>query len=889
MSPIAGLAILCIAVQGTAAEPRYAFDAAAGKLPKTALPVHYAIELEPDMEKGTTVGLETVSIEVREPVARLVINAADLTISAASIDDEAQAATVALDAAAETATLSFRRPLTVGRHQLRIGFTGRINKLGRGLFSVDYPTAQGRKRMLATHLEPADARRVFPCWDEPAFKASFALTVTVPRASLAVSNMPVASEEPVTPTLKQVSFRPTPRMSSYLFVLAVGELERLSADVDDVAVSVVTTAGKRGQGRFALDSAARLLRYYNDYFGVKYPLPKLDLIAVPGGFGGAMENWGGITFFENRLLLDPTTMPSGARRGIFTFLAHEMAHQWFGNLVTTAWWDDLWLNEGFASWMEAKSADELHPEWRSWVNASAQKQRAMTLDARRSAHPIRHPVADESEAMAAFDGITYGKGQALIRMLEDYLGEDRFRDGIRRYMAEHAYSNSTTADLWRALETVSDKPVADIAAGFTEQPGVPLVVAQAVCVDGEQRLELRQERFTIAAGLPADEAPRRGVAAAHRWQVPVAFAAPAAPRASGTVLLGDRGEIAAGRCGDPLKLNFGDVGYYRVEYDAATRAALARSAALMAPADRVNLLADGWALVEAGRAEPQSYLDLVEEIGTSSDRAVWEQIIRTLERLDHLARDRPERDAVRSYARSRLRPALDRLGWEAAGAEGPDAEPLRARLIGALGRLGDRAVLAEAKRRFAGFLQDPAALRPPLREPVMHLVGLTADRATYDTLIALARKATGTGERVRYYTAAAGARDPSLAQRTLELTLTGELPSTLIGRVLNTVAADGEQPELAWNFVQQHFEALAERQGPSFPNYLVAGLMQNFTDRERAEELARFAPAHASSGGRTAAARAQEAIMISADLKARVLPAVADWIARRAQPRSSAQ
>src|SRR5215468_8130636 len=496
---------------GAAAESRYSFDATPGKLPKTVVPTHYAIELEPNLEDLTLAGAEVIDIEVREPTAQLVLNAVAMTLSAASIDNEAQSAVIALDAPAETVTLTFPQPLAAGAHKLRIGFSAQINKFGRGLFSVDYPTDKGKKRMLASHFEPTDARRMFPCWDEPAFKASFALTVTVPRALTAVSNMPVAREEPVTPSLTQVAFAPTPKMSSYLVVLAMGEFERLTAQADGVTVGVVTTLGKREQGRFALDSAVNLLRYFNDYFGVKYPLPKLDLIALPGGFGGAMENWGGITFFESRLLFDPAANPASARRGIFSILAHEMAHQWFGDLVTMAWWDNIWLNEGFASWMQAKAADALHPDWQTWLNASGSKQAAMSQDASRTTHPIQHPIANESEAMAAFDSITYAKGQAIIRMVENYLGEDAFRAGIRAYMRRHAYSNTTTADLWGALAATSGKPVTAVAAGFTEQGGIPLVIAQASCAGDSQRVALRQERFTIH-----DPAPQP-----QRWRVPV--------------------------------------------------------------------------------------------------------------------------------------------------------------------------------------------------------------------------------------------------------------------------------------------------------------------------------------------------------------------------------
>jgi aminopeptidase N len=526
----AAMLVVLLAHGGASAEPVFSFAATPGKLPKTVVPTHYAIELEPNFESLTLAGAETVDIEVREPTARVVVNAVNMTLTGASVDGGAQTATIALDAAAETATLTFPQPLAIGPHRLRISFSAQINAFGRGLFFVDYPTENGRKRMISSHLEPSHARRVFPCWDEPAFKATFALTVTVPRRFLALSNMPVAHEEPVTPDLKQVSFATTPKMSSYLFVLAAGELERLSAQADGVTVSVVTTTGKRAQGRFALDSAVDLLRYFNDYFGVRYPLPKLDLVAVPGGFGGAMENWGAITFFESRLLFDPAASGDAARRGIFSILAHEIAHQWFGNLVTMGWWDNLWLNEGFATWMQVKAAEHLYPQWQTWLNGNEQKQIAMSLDAQRTSHPVQEPVTNETEAMAVFDAITYSKGAALIRMLERYLGEDIFRAGVRKYTADHAYGSTTTADLWRALEAASGKPVAGIAAGFTEQAGVPLVVAQARCADGEQRIAVRQERFTVR---DPDAAPRR-------WQVPVAVGPLRALRGAETVLLADR-------------------------------------------------------------------------------------------------------------------------------------------------------------------------------------------------------------------------------------------------------------------------------------------------------------------------------------------------------------
>ena len=878
---IAAFASMLLASGTALAEPGFSFDTAPGKLPKTVIPVHYAIELTPDLRKLTLAGAETVDIEVGEPTAKVTLNAVNMALASAGVDDDAQRAEVSLDAATETATLSFSAPLAAGAHRLRMFFSARINSFGRGLFYTDYPTGQGTKRMISSQLEPADARRIFPCWDEPAFKATFALTVTVPKAFLAVGNMPVEREDQAAGDLKRVAFAPTPKMSSYLFVLSAGELERITADADGTMVGVVTTAGKSENGRFALENAVKLLAFYNDYFGVKYPLPKLDLIAVPGGFGGAMENWGGITFFESRLLFDPSSNPDSARRGIFSVIAHEMAHQWFGDLVTMGWWDNLWLNEGFASWMQEKAAEHFYPQWKTWLNGYGQKQYAMALDALRTSHPIQQPVADQSEAMVAFDAITYNKGQAFIRMLENYLGESAFRDGIRRYMAAHAYGNTTTADLWQALEAAAGKPVTAIAASFTEQDGVPLVIAETNCSGDDQRVTLRQERFAIVPVRSFTGNGEVGGLPARRWQVPIAIGEVGTARPPQILLLDGSAEIAGGTCGEAIKVNLGDIGYYRVEYGPIARAVLAKSLPRMAVEDRLNFMVDSWGLVQAGRAKPSSYFGAVDQLASTDHRAVWDQVINTFTALDFLAHGRAERPALQRYARAKLRPVFDRLGWDGSGSADDADTLLRVRLISVLGAFGDADIATEAKRRFKGFLQDPNSLPSALREAVSYVVGHSADRESYEALLALARNSTTTDERLRYYFAAASARDSALARDTLALTLTDELPNTIITGLINTVASSGEQGDLAWDFVQKNFDALTAKLGPSFRDLFIANFMTNFSDEAHAAELLHFAPAQATSGGRVMTARALETMAIAADLKARALPQIAAWISDR--------
>ena len=423
-------------------------------LPDNVTPLHYEISVDPDAKTLRFTGSEAVTIAVSAPTRTIVLNAADLKIGAVSLDGTATPK-VSLDEAAQTLTLGFAAPVTPGTHTLSIAWSGTINRSAAGLFAVDYKNDRGGdERLLVTQFEAADGRRFAPMWDEPARKATFRLTAATPEDDTAFSNMPVESKAKGANGKTLVTFATTPKMSSYLLFLGIGDIQRRTKRVGDTEIGMITRRGAIDQGDYALESAARLLTYYNDYFGTPYPLPKLDMIAAPGSsqFFSAMENWGAILYFDKALLLDPKVSSENDRQRIFTVVAHEMAHQWFGDLVTMAWWDDLWLNEGFASWMEGKASNDLNPDWNKAARDVAfERERAFAADAQSSTHPIVQHIATVDQISQAFDSITYAKGQAVIGMIEAAVGPDPFRAGVRSYMAKYKYGNTRTDQLWAEL------------------------------------------------------------------------------------------------------------------------------------------------------------------------------------------------------------------------------------------------------------------------------------------------------------------------------------------------------------------------------------------------------------------------------------------------------
>jgi len=872
----AGAALAVIFAAPAFAEKPFSFDGTPGKLPKTVVPTAYDIHLVTDVAKHAFSGRETVRVTVRKATARVTLNTLDMIVSAASADGNS-ATKIATDNKEQVTTLSFAKPLSVGTHALRLAYTGTMQRSPEGLFYQPYRDAAGDHVMISTQFESTDARRMFPSWDEPAFRATYQLEAAVPKTWMAVSNTPILSEKPAANDLKTVRFARTPKMSSYLVVLSAGDFSAIEGTSDGVKIRVVTPKGREETGRYALESAEKILAYYDDYFGIKFPLPKLDLIAIPGGFGGAMENWGGITFNERALLFDPKTSTSDAKQGVFAVIAHEMAHQWFGDLVTTAWWDNIWLNEGFASWMGTKATDHFNPEWNVWQEANGEKEAAMSADARLTTHPIQQPITNEAEAAASFDNITYLKGQSFLRMLETYLGEAPFRTGIREYMQTHKYSNTTTADLWTSLAAASHKPVVQLAAAWTEQPGFPVVSVTGTCLSGRRYLTLSQARFLLSGTDPK--------IGNDLWYIPVGVKTGLNPSTNYTLLDTARGSASGGACDEPFVVNAGNVGYYRVQYSPQLAAFVQQHLADLSVNDRIDILGDSWALVQSGRQSSNAYLSLVKALGPDLNLVEWQQISTALSTLADYERGKPGSKAYDAYVRSVYRPLYDKLGWDTKPGDTVPTQQLRRMVVGMLGAASDPDILAESKPRFAAFQQNPSSVSPDDQGMLLGIIGSNADAATWDQLHTLAQKATSIDEKQRYFGAMAAAKDDALAQKALDLSLTDEIPPQIAQfRIQMLAEVAGDHQQLAWTFFKAHNAELFKTRSTFEKILSFTGFENVFWNAAPVEEIEGYTKKNVPPEAYKEVAKATDRVKFRRELQEKLLPQVDAYVVNAAGP-----
>ena len=865
--------------KSTADASKTAATATTTELPRNAVPTHYSISLKPDADQAAFTGRVVIALNLTQPTSTLTLQALELAFSGAQLSAEKArqprtAKDIKVDADKQTVTLDFGETLPVGSYQLAIDYSGKINTQASGLFSLEYETGGAKKRALYTQFEATDARRMFPSWDEPGFRTTFALEATVPSGLTALSNMPASESRELGDGTKLVRFGTTPRMSSYLLFFGLGEFERATRREGKTDLGVVTVQGRLPQAQFVLDASAVVLREYNDYFGTPYPLPKLDNIAAPGSsqFFGAMENWGAIFSFESAMLIDPAIASQSDRLTAFGVAAHETAHQWFGDLVTMRWWDDLWLNEGFASWMTARTMHKLHPEWQTDMDIVSMHTGAMERDALATTHPVVQHLASAAEAHEAFDSITYSKGASVIFMLENYVGEQAWREGVRNYIKANAYGNADSDQLWAHVEKAAHKPVKAIAHDFTLQPGVPLIRVESLsCQGGQTRVQLTQGEFS------KDKPNKQPL----HWRVPVLAQVLGAKEPVRTLVQNGKASMTLPGCG-PVLVNAGQNGYYRVLYAPAVYRGLADSFAHMVPVDQVGFMSDTWSLGMAGLQPTSDFLSLAQAAPQDAPPQVWAKVADVVEAIRYFSKDNPvRRQAIESFGIARLSPVLQRLGWDAKPTELSAHALLREQLISTLGKLGDPGVIAEARRRYqASLAGDAKALPPELRRTVLYVVAHHADAATWDQLHAAALAETSSIVKSEMYGLLGTAKDPALAQRALELAISGEPATTTASHLIDAVAQD--DGEMALDFILANLDKVNGILEPSSRGRFVARVAGGAVHDSAIAKLQQYADAQLTAATRAPVDIAISRIRFRVDAIRDRMPAVDTWLAQHA-------
>ena len=785
-------------------------------------PVRYELTLEPDLEAATFAGEVLISVLVTAPTDTIACNALDLDILAAELtegplfDGAALGVTgVALDAETERVTFTLERTLLPGEAHLRVRFNGQLNDKLRGFYRSTFTDTDGVEQVIATtQFEATDARRAFPCWDEPDHKATFAISLIVDEDLFAVSNASELSRVPAPDRIGKhlVRFAETIVMSTYLVAFVVGPLEATAPiDVDGTPMRVIYPKGKGHLTDFALEVGAFCLRHFTNYYGIPYPGDKLDLVAVPDFAFGAMENLGCVTFREILLLVDPATTTQAELLNVTDVINHELAHMWFGDLVTMKWWNGIWLNEAFATFMEMHATDAFRPQWDRWTTFGLSRTAAFDTDSLTNTRPIEYPVISPADAEGMFDILTYEKGAAVVRMLEQYLGEDQFRTGIRQYLAEHAYGTTETTDLWDAIESATGEPVRRIMDSWIFQGGFP-VISVDIVNDG-RTLRLSQHRFGYAGDLGDGESPIPAHDDAAQWIVPLIFSQRSATDGVITfekVLLDQPSiDIDLIEPATWIYVNTEGTGFYRARYAPDLRAALVTHAQTdLSAIERYGLVDDIWASVLAGDLEAHDFLDVAEAFLEETDLSVWQRIIAGLTALDRIV-DGDGRAALHTRVRGLINPAYEELGPEPRPEDSDRDRALRGVLFEALGVLG---ASIDVRSR-AHVILDIGALEPDpaLVAASVNIVAATGTSADFDEFIRRMKNAPTPQEELRYLGALADFPDPELIAQLVRMTLTDEVRSQNAPLLLRRALSNRDAGEIAWFFVSSEWEAITTR------------------------------------------------------------------------------
>ncbi|MDH5741322.1 MAG: M1 family metallopeptidase [Nitrospira sp.] len=772
------------------------------RLPRHVIPTRYDIRLEPDLAAAAFSGHVTITLMVKQETQTILLNATDLLIESTGLKGptgQKIEATAELEPSLQRARLLCRQPVTPGEWRLHLAFQGQLNDQLRGFYRSTYKDASGTvQTLVATQFEATDARRAFPCWDEPDLKAVFATTLVIDPQFTAISNTSVVSES-VEHSKKVVRFADTIKMSTYLVAFVVGRMQPTKpVFVGKTPLRIWTVPEKQELTLFGQDIAVASLKFFEDYYGIPYPGDKLDLVAIPDFASGAMENLGAITFRETALLVDQRAGTHAELGRVADVVSHENAHMWFGDLVTMSWWNGLWLNEAFATFMEMLAVDAWKPEWKRWDTFSVARAAAFSVDGLWSTRPIEYSVRAPKDADAMFDILTYEKGASVLRMLEQHIGPIVFRDGVRAYLHRHAYGNADTKDLWIALGTVARQPVTELMNGWIFQPGFPLVTAE---IRG-QTLQLSQQRFTYLKQASASE---------ELWHIPIQIRLTIGERTEQCQLLLTEQETAVPLPDGvtALLVNEGGHGFYRVHHRGTLlQQLLDQGHDRLAPIERFNLASDAWATTVAGLMSLAEYLDLTSRFKSERDKNVWAVFLDSFSFLNRIIAP-DDRASLQALVRNRVTPAVKDLGWEPRSGESDLTRQLRGDLLAALGRKGnDPAIQGEAVERYRLYRNDPSAVDPNIGPALVAILAYIGDEARYEEFSELYRRASTPQEERRYLFSLTMFRSPDLLSQTLSRTLNGEIRTQDAPFVVAATMTSVHGRELAWEFVKTNWDQM---------------------------------------------------------------------------------
>ncbi|MBM3772587.1 MAG: M1 family metallopeptidase [Acidimicrobiia bacterium] len=870
--PLAFLGAAAIAFAG----PR---EAEAQRLPTTVRPEHYELAFDIDLERARFTGTEAIHIQVEEATTRVLLHAVDITFREVTVESTGTTQRASVSLTGQLALLTVPRAIAPGPATLRFSYTGVLNDQLRGLYLSH---ANGR-RYAVSQMEATDARRAFPSFDEPAFKATFDISATLDAGDTAISNGRMIADTPGPgPNRHTLRFSRTAKMSTYLVALAVGDFTCLSGTADDIPVRVCATPDKTHLGRLALEAAEQIVPLLNRYYEIKYPFGKIDLVAVPDFSAGAMENTAAIFYRETLLLADSATASVTTRKNIASVLAHELAHQWFGNLVTMAWWDDLWLNEGFATWMQNRPVAAWKPEWRIEIDEARETQAALELDSLASTRAIQSPVETSSDIDSLFDPIAYEKGASLLRMVEGFVGPEAFRAGVNAYLARFAYRNATSRDFWTVLAESSGRPVDAILSSFITQPGAPLVRVGYACDGSGIQRTFTQERFIISTG---GTAPR-----ALTWNVPVCLKDDHASSPDCQILPRDRprsiraGVGAGFQCPTPWTFaNAGATGYYRTEYPQTVLAAMApRVQTLLSAPERLSLLGDEWALVRSGHHTIGDYLTLINGFGRETSSAVMAQISSRLSTVQSYLTTAKTRPPFDRFVRRLFEPLAKELGPNTIPGEDPDRTTLRAYVLQLMASAGgEGAVLTYVREAVDAALDGRRPLDTATADSLVRFAARRGDTQLYDRFLAASRLATSPEERDRYLHALTAFEDPTLVQRSLDLTLTPSLRAQDVPKFLAGLLGSPVANARAWTFLKHRWNELEPRALTFLGGPTIAASLGSFCDTPTRDNIRAFFKTHALRSGERALAQSLERIDSCIALREAQAGELAKWLAAR--------